>query len=297
MGRVVIRRYLDFVGAQLDRTRLEGAGIGATAVDAAGYLPLTGIGGGVALEVDEGDVARAEEVLGDAGLAEDELEEHPEDVRCPRCELEYTRFQKPPISPAVVFSPLVVVAATAYLLSSKKRWYCLKCEHVWDDERAGPRRKTPLPEGIPKPVFRLRRGHPGLGLMLGGMLGIVCVAVLAQIEQTVARIGVLLLPLMGYAGLRTGRKVSSDVCSEPTCRAPLPPGQQTCRSCKGAVVGIIRRANEHYIEAAVFRREMAAAATEQGDGPAKKAPVKAKRKKTKPPAEPTSRVWEPPGDT
>lgn len=293
MARVVIRRYLDFVGAQLDRTRLEGAGIRATAVDAAGYLPLTGIGGGVALEVDEADVAQAEELLGDAGLAEEELEEHADDVRCPRCELEYTRFQKPPLSPGVVFSPLVVIAATAYLLSSKKRWYCLKCEHVWDDEHAGPRRKTPLPEGIPKPVFRLRRGHPGMGLMIGVVLGFAAFVGVAQLDKAVARLGLVLPLLFGYLGVRVGRSMASDVCSEPSCRAPLPPGLETCRSCKGAVVGIVRRANEHYIEAAAFRREMAAAtAREESNMPV----GKRKKKKKKAPAEPISGVWEPPGE-
>ena len=298
MARVVLRRYLDFVGAQLDRTRLEGAGIRAEAVDSAGFLPLTGIAGGVTLEVDEADVERAEALLADHGIADEEVADDPEDVRCPRCELEYTQFRKRPLPVGAVFAPIVVLFAVLLRPFEKKRWYCLKCEHAWDDSKAGPRRMTALPAGIPKPVFRLRRGHPGSGLFLGWLAGLGPSVGAAQLAKPLGYLAIGLFFLFPYVGLRIGRRMTSDVCSEPTCRAPLPPGIKTCPSCKGAIVGIVRRASEHFVEAAAFRREMAAAAkADVGERPASTGKDSKPRRKRKAPSDPTARVYEPPADT
>lgn len=298
MARVALRRYIDFVGAQLDRTRLEGAGIRAEAVDSAGFLPLTGIGGGVALEVDEADVAKAEALLADHGVADEEVADDPDAVRCPRCELEYTQFRKSPLPVGVVFAPIVVVFAALLLPFAKKRWYCSKCEHVWDDSKAGPRRMTALPAGIPKPVFRLRRGHPGSGLLLGGMAGLGAGAGAAQLPEPLGYLAIVLFFLFPYLGWRIGRSMTSDVCSEPTCRTPLPPGIKTCPSCKGAIVGIVRRASEHFVEAATFRREMADATNADAGERSRSAGENLKpRRKGKAPADPKDRVWKPPIDT
>lgn len=301
MARVVLRRYLDFVGAQLDRARLEGAGIRATAVDAASFLPLTGIGGGVALEVDEADRARAEELLADAGLPDDEVADDPDGVRCPRCELEYTMFRKPPLPVGVVFAPVLVVPAALHLLFAKKRWYCSKCEHVWDDPKEGPRRMTALPEGIPRPVFRLRRGHPGMGLFLGWLIGMAATAVAVRaLPMSLRPLGLGAMfggPLLGWW---VGRSRTSDVCSDPGCRAPLLPGVETCPSCKGAVVGTIRRTSEHFAEAAAFRREMAAAAAEpekRKKATGKRTGKSKARREAEKSGDPAARVFEPPTDT
>ena len=91
-GLVTIRRYLEPLNAQMDRTHLEGGGIRAFVIEGASFNPLlSGIGGGVQLQVGERDVEQAEAILGAAATraiasAPDDGE-GPGVVRCPRCEL------------------------------------------------------------------------------------------------------------------------------------------------------------------------------------------------------------------
>ena len=59
-------------------------------------------------------------------------------------------------------------------------------------------------------------------------------------------------------GCLVGSRIGSDLCSEPTCRAPLPAGAEECPRCKGSVAGAVSSAREHYAAAADFRRELAA---------------------------------------
>lgn len=43
----------------------------------------------------------------------------------------------------------------------------------------------------------------------------------------------------------------------PECRALLPPDAAECPKCKGGIAGSVRTAEEHYVAAAEFRRELA----------------------------------------
>jgi hypothetical protein len=121
---------------------------------------------------------------------------------------------------------------------------------VWDDREEGPKQMTRLAPGDPRPVFRLRRAHAGMGVFLGAMAGF-CAAMLVH---GLGAIFLFVAPAFGWA---VGRSFAGDVCSEPKCRSPLPPGAETCPGCKGSVAGRVRSAAEHYAAAAGFRRELA----------------------------------------
>jgi hypothetical protein len=80
-----------------------------------------------------------------------------------------------------------------------------------------------------------------------------------DLGRTAALIGYVALffgvPVLGW---RIGKAVRSDVCSEPSCRAPLARGAEECQGCKGTIAGTITSAPEHFAAAADVRREIAA---------------------------------------
>jgi hypothetical protein len=268
---VTIARYLDVTEAQLAKVRLGGEDIEAFVIDGSGFNPLlTGATGGVQLQVRERDIDRAREILAETPP---EVEDDPEPapggervVRCPRCELEYCYHERVRAT-GQALGPLIVVAQVFASSVTPKRWRCRKCEHVWDDPNEGPERMTRLEPGDPRPVFRLRRGRGGTGLFLGLMIGFVGTMVVASLigridddfGRVVAIIGYgslfLGVPVLGW---RVGKAVRSDVCSEPSCRTPLPREAEDCPGCKGTIAGTITSAPEHFAAAAEVRREIAA---------------------------------------
>jgi hypothetical protein len=258
---VTLRRYLDPVAAQLDKTRLSAAGIEAHVFEAASYNPvLAGAAGGTRLEVREGDLARAESLLhqelGDDGQGDGEAAGT---VRCPRCELAYCFHEKMNIEGSSAYTALAFVTAPLSLFM-KKRWHCHKCGHVWDDAKEGPAAMTTLAPGDPRPIFRLRRAHPGMGLFAGFWAGAVGAMAIGAIVPKGSEAAFLLLfgfPGGPIAGWLIGRSLRYDVCSGPGCRAPLTPDRSDCPRCKGEIAGVIHAAADHYSAAADFRRELA----------------------------------------
>ena len=138
------------------------------------------------------------------------------------------------------------------MIFGRKRWHCARCEHVWDDARKGPAEMTRLEPGDPRPVFRLRRAHAGMGLMLGLVAGFFAAIVLR------GGLGVLVGIAATAVAWILGAAMRYEVCSEPQCRAPLPPDAEECPGCKGTLAGEVRAAADHYAAAADVRREMAA---------------------------------------
>jgi hypothetical protein len=250
---VTIRRYLDPLEAHLARAQLEDAEIAAYVIDPPRYSPMgTGVMGEAQLQVDEQDAGRAEVELSRT----ERVDEHaPTDdgegagaVRCPRCELAYCFHAHTPLgkggAPTLAHFVLLFVG-----LARGKRWHCQQCGYTWLDPKEGPAAMTPLEPGDPRPVFRLRRAHAGMGLFLGVILGVLACAL--------GEIGLFLLvagPVLGYA---IGRSLTYDLCSEPKCRARLPRDLEKCPACKGTLAGVVRSAEEHYVAAADVRRELA----------------------------------------
>ena len=266
-GLVTIRRYLDPLNAQMDRAHLEGGGIRAHVIEGASFNPLlAGVGGGVQLQVGERDVEQAEAILGAAAPEEvtsADDGEGPGAVRCPRCELAYCAFETERVRGNK--HPLAVLLSLPVMFLGKKRWHCARCEHVWDDPKEGPAEMTRLAPGDPRPVFRLRRAHAGMGLMIGLVAGFFAAIVMGG--QPGGLLGVVVI---GVAWM-TGAAMRYEVCSEPQCRAPLPANAEECPRCKGSVAGQVRTAAEHYAAAADVRRELAALR------PAKKTTAKKKK--------------------
>ncbi|MEO5725923.1 MAG: hypothetical protein ABI134_24320 [Byssovorax sp.] len=268
---VTIARYLDVTEAQLARVRLGGEDIESFVIEGSGFNPLlTGATGGVQLQVRERDLDRAREILAETPP---EVEDDPEPavggervVRCPRCELEYCYHERVRAAGQAI-GPLIVLVQVFASSVTAKRWRCRKCEHVWDDPGEGPARMTRLEPGDPRPVFRLRRGRGGTGLFLGLILGfvgaVVTASLIGRIEDDLGRMAALIgyaalffgVPVLGW---RVGKAVQSDVCSEPSCRAPLLRGAEECSGCKGTIAGTITSAPEHFAAAADVRREIAA---------------------------------------
>jgi hypothetical protein len=285
---VTIARYLDLTEAQLARVRLGGEGIESFVIEAAGFNPLlSGAAGGVQLQVRERDIERARAILAEPAAepeAEDDAADDPGEpvVRCPRCELEYCFHERARVVRNAPM-PILVIANLFVAGASKLRWRCRKCEHVWDDPAAGPARMTRLLPGDPKPVFRLRRGQAGMGLFLGLMVGFFGTVVIGsgafgrEVAQGVFPASVLVMS--GLLGWLIGRSARRDVCSEPSCRAPLPGGADECPSCKGAISGAVTSAPEHFAAAGEARREIAASREVE-------APRKKKKKKPVAPAAP-----------
>src|SRR5262245_54647222 len=170
-GLVTLATFLDPIEAHMARARLEAADIFAVVVEPTGFNPLlTAAAGGVEVKVRAAEAQRAQAILDepvDAPIDDDDGEEE-DAVRCPRCELAYCNYGHPPIRSAA--DPLLGIFAIVLRIVARKRWYCQKCEHVWDDPKEGPRAITPLLAGAPRPVFRLRRAHAGLGLFIGLMI-------------------------------------------------------------------------------------------------------------------------------
>ncbi len=257
---VTVRTYLNGTEAELARARLEGSGIRAFAVESASYNPIINdLAGGSRLLVGERDLIRARAILAadDRHHITDDAEGD-DVVRCPECELAYCFYgQPPPTSFTAV--PAVLIAIFSRLVS-KKRWYCHRCGNVWDDPKAGPKAMTPLLEDDPRPVFALRRTHLGMGLFLGVMIavlgGIVSTGLGPKQADLATFVGLasLAAPLVG---LLVGRAWTYSVCSEPSCRAPLPSDAEECEKCRGSVAGEVKTAEEHYRAAAGFRRELA----------------------------------------
>ncbi len=255
-GFVTIRKYLDPIEAQLDRARLEAEDLPARVVEPTGFNPLlTGAAGGETLGVRAEDVQRAEAIL--AEPAPDPIEDEEEDdggpskVRCPRCELEYCSFDRARVRSLGAAATALTIFALPFMLFSPRRWRCERCEHVWDDPGAGPQKMTRLEPGDPRPVFRLRRAHPGTGAVVGVIAGFV----LGMVTGGHWLLVPMIVTAMG--GWVVGDLFRADVCSEPKCRTPLPPGVETCPGCQGSLAGRVGSAAEHYAAAADFRRELA----------------------------------------
>lgn len=258
---ITVRRYLDPVAAQMDRTLLSANGIESHVFEAASYNPLlSGAAGGTQLQVREGDLQRVERLLevhpGEA--ASNDEEEEAGGVRCPRCELAYCFHERLRLEGSSASTALTILAAPL-LLFLPRRWHCHKCGHVWDDPKEGPAAITKLEEGDPRPVFRLRRAHSGMGLFLGLFAGF-CGALLvtAALPRAGGELAFAVLVGAPFIGWAVGRWWQYDLCSEPGCRTALTSDRSECPRCSGAIAGVIRSADEHYAAAADFRRELSA---------------------------------------
>lgn len=259
-GLVTYRTYPDPVQAQIARARLAAEGIAAHVLDEGIHnVIMPGSPTGIRLQVPEGDLPRVEEILRERPdeSARDDGEGRGV-VRCPRCELAYCFHERMNVeghSAALAFSFLVSV----FMLFVPKRWHCHKCGHAWDDPKEGPAEMTKLGPDDPRPVFRLRRTHAGmgvfLGLVVGGLLAMIGGSALPKDMRSLAPLSFVVLPLVGWA---VGRSLRYDLCSDPSCRAPLAPGREECPRCDGEIAGVVRSAEDHYAAAADFRRELAA---------------------------------------
>ncbi len=255
---VTVATFLDVVEAEMARADLDAIGVEAFVFEPTGFNPLLSqAAGGIRLAVRAADAGNATVHLAEGrraaprALAEnDGSGGDPEAVRCPRCELAFCYFGRARLTSGGSVSPLMLVFFPLVALFGPKRHRCLKCHHVWDDAAEGPRRLTAVPSHL-RPVFRLRRGSPGLGALLGSVGGVAVAA--AGVDAPI-----FLVIGLGAAGSVVGSAFRSDVCSEPGCRAPLPPDAPECPSCHGVVAGVITRAHAHYAESAVVRRELAA---------------------------------------
>jgi hypothetical protein len=273
---VVVRSYFDLVEAGLARAALANEGIHAWVLESTSFNPLlSASAGGVAVQVRASDAEHAAAILtrvDTTAIVLDEDDEPEGSVRCPRCELPYCAFERQRYSSALAASPLSALLLLARF-TSKPRWHCHKCLHVWDDPKLGPSRPTPLAEGVPRPVFRMHRPRSGMGFMVGCVLGALWLALFPGAGGSF--LGLLSIVVCGWSGSKFGH----DVCSEPACRAELPPGVDACPRCRGAIAGRIERAFEHYSAAADIRRELRALeAPRPPRGPAWKSGKKQGRK-------------------
>ncbi len=245
--------YSSRIEAELGRTSLAAEGIDAQVIDAASTHPiLNEAAGGTRLFVDETDAERARQVLAETARVET-VDDDPDAVRCPRCELSYCFYERPRFrgASAAAGADLFAVLGSILLKAAPKRWRCAKCGHVWDDASEGPKHMTSLPEGEPKPVFRLKRTQGCVGIFLGIGLGFA-----ASIAMHASQYTPFLLLLGGTFGWVVGGAMRRDVCSEPSCRALLPPDELHCPGCRGIVAGAVYTAEEHYAAAADYRREL-----------------------------------------
>ncbi|AKT43660.1 DUF2007 domain-containing protein [Chondromyces crocatus] len=269
---VTVRRYLDSTEAELARAHLEVHGIEARVSEPTPFNPLLALpAGGVRLDVPSLQVEQAERLLQELRSAHIDLDEAEADdadtangasaaptVRCPRCELEYCFFERGlPRRLGFAAAPIGALLALPFLLFGPKRWVCHKCEHVWSDPAEGPKKPTRLEPGDPEPVFRLHRAPTMRGLLLGFVAGFL---LWVGVAHEYSGLLPMLFPIAGYG---IGKALGADVCSGPKCREPLPPGMETCSACKGAVVGRVASAAEHYAAAADVRRELSACRAEE----------------------------------
>jgi hypothetical protein len=260
------------VDAELARMRLQSEGIEAVVVEAASFNPMLSSALGNEVRVREPDLERARGVLGELIVPEAGDDGEGEDVvRCPRCELAYCSLTRLRAKTSTTV-PLAGLLSIPFLLFEPKRWYCEKCEHVWDNPKDGPKAMTPLLPGDPRPVFRLRRRAIGMGVFLGLVAGF--------LFNLIVPVGFVALFGAVFGGV-VGSLIEKELCSEPGCRAQLTRHDTTCARCKGSVAGAIERASEHYVAAADFRRELAALRKKDGNRSGKARP---KRKKAALPA-------------
>ncbi len=246
--RVTIRRFSTSVEAELARATLASSGVAAFVVDSASFNPLlTDALGGVRVDVAERDLRNAEEVLRVAALtrARDEDDDDSDVVRCPRCELQYCTFGRPRLTEVAAGMGDVLTWLSGPFV--EPRWRCQKCHHVWDDPAEGPRVITALSPDDPRPVMRLVRGHPGMGLFLGAALGALSLSAAPEL-------GLAPLLASSFLGWLGGRAITGEQCSEPSCRAPLAKGASKCPRCRGTLSGVIRAGHEHYAAVAQVRR-------------------------------------------
>jgi ribosomal protein S27AE len=269
---VTYRTYREPVEAQLARARLASEGIEAHVLDEGPQnVIMTGAVNGIRLQVSDGDLARVEEILGERPWERERDDgEGPGAVRCPRCELAYCFHERLNVegnSGAAALSfftgPLTLLLpkrlAEVLMARWPERWHCHKCGHVWDDPRRGPAEMTPLAPDDPRPVFRLRRAHPGMGVFLGLFGGMLAAggAAAALPKDLGPLVGAIVFVAGPFLGWLVGRSLRYDVCSAPACRAPLVADRETCPRCAGEIAGVIRSAEEHYAAAARFRRQLA----------------------------------------
>jgi hypothetical protein len=120
-------------------------------------------------------------------------------------------------------------------------------------------------------VFRLRRDEAPTGAFAGLTLGLV--GGLAA-SSLVGPLGFALVPAALALGVLAGRRVGRDVCSLPSCRAPLPVGVSVCPACGGTVAGRVGSTEEHFAEAAAVRRELVALEREPPSVPPSEAPAR-----------------------
>jgi len=253
---VTVRTFLDPIAAEIARMLLQTAGIDAFVHESGAFNPVLSATIGTDLRVRDYDLERARDILAAAderARSEPEDDDEPGAVRCPRCELTLCFHERARIRPNAPV-PLAAVLSIPSMLFGPKRWRCHSCGHVWNDPKEGPAAMTRLLPDDPRPVFRLRRGSPGMGLFVGGGAGLLGALLFGSS-------GVAPFVLIGGAlvGWLVGRSLTRDLCSAPDCREPLRANQESCTKCKGTIAGVIHRAAEHYAEAAAFRRELAQA--------------------------------------
>lgn len=272
---ITVGRYLNPVDAELDRIKLEQAGIPSFVKAGAEFNPLIVTAGGeTSLEVDPGDAEAARKILRAIQTSQDDDAEGEVAVRCPACESEYCWFEGP-TQRGVAAGANAITLAAAVLTEElgKQRWTCRTCGHRWDHEHAGPRTRTKLAADDPVPVFRLRRNSLGMGLFLGvvaGFLGAVLIG------GTGGAAAFLALP---FVGIIIGLQIRSDVCSERACREPAPPGVEVCAGCGGVFSGVIERADDHHRAALDAKR---AILHDREVAAARKAERRARKKGKKP---------------
>jgi hypothetical protein len=258
---VTVRTYLDPVEAEIAGSLLRTAGIEAFVHESGAFNPLLSATLGTELRVSDYDLERAREILAAAAepAPRDEVyEDEPGAVRCPRCELTLCFHERARIRTKAPV-PAAAWLSIPTLLFGPKRWRCHKCGHVWDDPNEGPQAMTRLLPDDPHPVFRLRRGSPGMGLFVGAGVGLL-LAMLFR-DSGLAPVLLLAAALLGWL---VGRTRTRDVCSGPDCRSPLGADVETCPRCRGTIAGVVRRAAEHYSAAADFRRDLAQARKRDG---------------------------------
>jgi hypothetical protein len=260
---VTVGRYLVPMDAELDRIKLAQAGIHAVVRAGTEFNPmLMAAGGETRLEVDPGEAESARKILRAIEPARDDDDEDTATVRCPMCEGPYCYYERPKLRGVAPGAATAALAVTAVIQRGKERWTCHTCGHRWDDPREGAHARARLEVDDPVPVFRLRRSSAGMGAFLGLGTGVLLLMIFGS---GVASVAVLAL---GFGGWLAGRAITSDLCSEPQCREPAPPGAETCGGCGGVFSGVISRANEHPQQVAEAKRAIVRDREAQGRKPA-----------------------------
>ncbi|MFO0555984.1 MAG: hypothetical protein U0271_46835 [Polyangiaceae bacterium] len=245
---VEVGSYDDRVSAELRRAHLANHGIESTIVESLSTHPILNIAAGGArllTSTAEAEAARGLLIELEARTTDEEGEEV---LRCPRCESEYVYFEAARPRPSAAVGPVLTVASAMSL--GGKQWRCRECEHTWGNAAPDAMKRTALPTGEAKPVFRLKRTQLLQGGLVGFSAGFV-VALLAGAYQPLLFFG-----LFGL-GLAIGQARVTLLCSAPNCRAELDRQNDNCPRCGGKIVGDIARAIDHGPRAADYRRALA----------------------------------------